>query len=213
MKPQHIKWAVSSLVLTLAGIGIWNESHPNAFVLPSEHNLQATLLQEYDSTLEVEKATDYEWKEAGSVDQQTLHSLAVSLLQNWNEAPPEYITDGSTRYALEDLFGLLANALRYYNQRAVLPKTLPIVALIGPAQNITVNQGVEVRWEDILTGVDKIEITEKAGIPSTITLDHINLTAAEMLHGMAQVYLMLEEQLRSGGTLPSFVYIVPTSNF
>lgn len=209
MNPAHVPKLIGTLVVIIGGMGILQMAQNTSFLLPSEHNLQTTLLQEYRSNLDLSKIDTLSLVEAGNVTRKQLHALSVSVLQNWNEGPPEKVTDGAALYAVSDVFGLLASALQYYNQNGTLPPSIEIKHLVTPAQNITVDEAVQVRWEEILKGADQIEVAPKKSIPSTIKLETLTLTASELLHGMAQVFLVLD----SGETMPTWIYIVPTKNF
>lgn len=211
MKKPNAPTVVTSLVLLVGLMGVWQEMNDDIFVLPAEHNLQTTLLAQQEKTLTVsEKNLDkIEWRETGPVTKKELQALAVSVLQNWNDEPPPYVTDGASNYRTSDVFGLLANAIRYYNQLGALPPSVELIHLIEPGQDITVEHGVQIKTTELLAGVDLIEIHDKAGMPSILTLENISITGPEALHGLAQLYLLLE----SGSELPQYLYLVPTKGF
>lgn len=211
MNPQKIPSLVVALMLLIGGTGIWVQSNNPAFTLPSENNLQTLVVQEFDETLKTPKPSQQEdlpWVTEGSIEKPALHQLAVSVLQNWEEGIGDAITDGSALYNTTDVFGLLASALRTYNQWGGLPETVPLIHLTRPGQQIDVDYGIQVETLEILEAADTLELTEKTAMPSTVTLASFSITSTEMLHAMAQLYLLLEK----GEDLPTHLYIEPAKS-
>jgi|GEM_PF-2148327 hypothetical protein len=197
-------------LLLLVGLVAWvyeNDTY-ESFTMPSEGNLQTLILHDFDESLNIDtKITEEEitYKTSGTIDRTDLYKISKSLLQNWDYTPPISVTDGTNHYQLSDVFGSLANTLRFYNQNHYLPQEVELIHLIPPAQKIKFDHDIEIAFDEIINEVNEIELNEKEGIPSIIHLENTSITSTQFLYAMTQAYLMIENS-----TEETYLYVIPT---
>jgi len=192
-----------SLILFISGC-----QNKDTFIRPSENNL-ASLLNAPSIEITSAQTENLPWKEEGLFSREELRLAALNLLQNWPLNPPAYATDGTSLYKLSDVFGALVNAIRFYNQNGILPEQIDLVHLIPPGQTFSIDHSIEIKTDNLLTAVDSFELFEKNGIPSTVAVGNVTLSAAETFYALLQTYLFLD----SNETLPDTIYIIPINGF
>lgn len=194
-----------SLILFISGC-----QNKDTFITPSpfENNL-ASLLNAPSIKISTSQNENLPWKEEGLFSREELRIVALNLLQNWTFSPPAHATDGISLYKLSDVFGALVNAIRFYNQNGFLPEQIDLIHLISPGQTFSIDHSIEISTNDLLKTVDAFELLEKSGIPSTLAVGNITLSAAEVFYSLLQAYLFLD----SNETLPDTIYIIPINGF
>ncbi|MFA6435755.1 MAG: hypothetical protein WCW30_01275 [Candidatus Gracilibacteria bacterium] len=204
------KKRISGLLMLIIGLLIIMSGckDKDTFMLPSENNL-ASLLTLSGPEISSSQNENLTWKEEGLFSKEELRLVALNLLKNWTLNPPAHATDGTSLYKLSDVFGALVNAIRFYNQNKNLPEQIELVHLIAPGQTFSIDHSIEIKTDDLLKTADTFELLEKNGIPSTLAVGEITLSAAEVFYSLLQTYLFLD----SNKPLPDTIYIIPINGF
>lgn len=119
------------------------------------------------------------------VDQDELEQLALWLLHEWHEAPPNWVYDGEDFYSLTDAWMLLQSGLNN-----LYPEHGPISSTYAPWSGLEqVTPATVVTYEDVMTFAQDVSVIEdRLDVAYEIGDTHVSLT--QSLYAMAYAYVM-----------------------
>ncbi len=126
-----------------------------------------------------------------------LDVLSRWALIYWTDRPPDWVSDGTDFYSLRDLFTLLVRALAEETPSAA-GQTLALGAAYGPLEAVDAAGPVVLTREEILQTAAALapdfspdaawQLTPSAMVQPVYRLNGQEVTAAQLLYGLATVY-------------------------
>jgi len=132
-----------------------------------------------------------------TVSPEQLDRLARWALTRWTDRPPDWVSDGTDFYSLRDLFALLVLALGQ-DMTAAGDTTLPLPTAYGPLEASDARLEITLLREELIALATELapdfapdqpwQVTPNAMIQPTYPTSTGEITAAQLLYGLATVY-------------------------
>lgn len=141
-----------------------------------------------DEVVDLFTSEDY-WE----VDADELEQIALWIVNEWDDAPPEWVYDGEDFYSLTDAWMLLTAGLNnvYLEQG-------PISTTYAPWSGLEqITDATNVAYEDIIAFVDEVSVIQnRLDVAHEIGEEYLSLT--QSLYAMAYAYAMKAQGVATG---------------
>ncbi len=131
-----------------------------------------------------------------TVSPELLDALSRWALLNWTDRPPDWVSDGTDFYSLRDLFSLLVRSLGDDAGAGTTSIVLPTA--YGPLKPVDAQKAVTLSRDEIVALAAELapnfapnqpwQVTPGAMVQPTYPTSAGEITAAQLLYGMATVY-------------------------
>ena len=131
-----------------------------------------------------------------TISPEQLDVMARWALLNWTNRPPDWVSDGADFYSLRDLFSLLVLALG--DGAGAADGSLQLPTAYGPLAPVDANAAVTLSRDELVALAQQLspdfapnqpwQVTPNAMVQPTYQTSAGEITAAQLLYGMAVVY-------------------------